>query len=138
MVTQMLEHVIGSEEVTTGAVEASTDRADARIPDASIADVRILPPRVVNTLTDIFAALEEPSRLRIVHALSQAELCVGDLAGALDMAVPAVSQHLRVLRDRRIVRKRRAGKMVYYALDDSHVADLFAVALEHALGAEPS
>jgi DNA-binding transcriptional ArsR family regulator len=59
---------------------------------------------------------------------------VGDLAAMLSMAVPAVSQHLRVLRDLRIVRNRRVGKMVYYALDDVHVADLFAVALEHVRG----
>jgi ArsR family transcriptional regulator len=93
-----------------------------------------LPADVVGTLAAIFAALGEPTRLRIVHALSVGELCVGDLATVLGMAVPAVSQHLRVLRDLRIVRNRRVGKMVYYALDDAHVADLFAVALAHVHG----
>lgn len=95
-----------------------------------------LPPRVVDTLAGVFAALGEPARLRIVHALSRGELCVGDLATTLGMAVPAVSQHLRVLRDLRIVRNRRAGKSIYYALDDSHVSDLFHLALAHVQGGE--
>ena len=89
---------------------------------------------VAGSLAAIFAALGEPTRLRIVHALSAGELCVGDLAALLGMAVPAVSQHLRVLRDLRIVRNRRVGRMIYYALDDAHVADLFAVALAHVRG----
>jgi len=89
---------------------------------------------VVDTLSRVFAALGEPARLRIVHALSGGELCVGDLAVRLGLAVPAVSQHLRVLRDLRIVRNRRAGKLVYYALDDGHVADLFHLALTHVQG----
>jgi DNA-binding transcriptional ArsR family regulator len=93
-----------------------------------------LPADVAGSLAAIFAALGEPTRLRIVHALSVGELCVGDLAAVLGMAVPAVSQHLRVLRDLRIVRNRRAGKMIYYALDDAHVADLFALALAHVRG----
>ncbi len=93
-----------------------------------------LAPGVVDTLAGVFAALGEPARLRIVHALSGGELCVGDLAARLGMAVPAVSQHLRVLRDLRIVRNRRAGKLIYYALDDHHVADLFHLALTHVQG----
>jgi len=96
-----------------------------------------LSPRVVDTLSRVFAALGEPARLRIVHVLSGGELCVGDLATALGLAVPAVSQHLRVLRELRIVRNRRAGKLVYYALDDGHVADLFHLALTHVQG-EPA
>ena len=95
-----------------------------------------LPPRVAGRLAAIFAALGAPPRLRIVHALSGGERNVGELAAALGLAVPAVSQHLRILRDLRIVRNRRDGKMVYYALDDAHVADLFAVTLAHVLGTE--
>ncbi len=90
-----------------------------------------LEPRVLGELAAIFSALGEPTRLRIVNALAHSELCVGDIAAALGLAVPAVSQQLRVLRDLRIVRNRRAGKLVYYALDDAHVFDLFTVALAH-------
>jgi ArsR family transcriptional regulator, lead/cadmium/zinc/bismuth-responsive transcriptional repressor len=118
------------------------DGDTATVDDVVIADAapvrrardETLPADVAGSLAAIFAALGEPTRLRIVHALSAGELCVGDLAAMLGMAVPAVSQHLRVLRDLRIVRNRRVGKMVYYALDDAHVADLFAVALAHVRG----
>jgi ArsR family transcriptional regulator len=127
MVTQVLERHNGDTATVDEAI--MTDAAVGRRAH----DVA-LPADVVGTLAAIFAALGEPTRLRIVHALSVGELCVGDLAAVLGMAVPAVSQHLRVLRDLRIVRNRRVGKMVYYALDDAHVADLFAVALAHVHG----
>src|SRR5438445_7510708 len=127
MVTQVLERHDGDTLTVDEAIgaDAATVR---RGPDEA------LPADVVRSLAAIFAALGEPTRLRIVHALSVGELCVGDLAAVLGMAVPAVSQQLRVLRDLRIVRNRRVGKMVYYALDDAHVADLFAVALAHVRG----
>jgi ArsR family transcriptional regulator len=127
MITQVLERHDGD----TAAVDEAT------LTDAAVvrrAHDLALPADVAGSLAAIFAALGEPTRLRIVHALSVGELCVGDLAAVLGMAVPAVSQHLRVLRDLRIVRNRRVGKMVYYALDDAHVADLFAVALAHVCG----
>jgi ArsR family transcriptional regulator, lead/cadmium/zinc/bismuth-responsive transcriptional repressor len=118
------------------------DGDTARVDDVVVADAapvrrardEALPADVAGSLAAIFAALGEPTRLRIVHALSAGEWCVGDLAALLGMAVPAVSQHLRVLRELRIVRNRRVGKLVYYALDDAHVADLFAVALAHVHG----
>jgi ArsR family transcriptional regulator len=127
MITQVLERHDGD----TATVDELT------MTDAAVvrrAHEVALPADVAGSLAAIFAALGEPTRLRIVHALSVGELCVGDLAAALGMAVPAVSQHLRVLRDLRIVRNRRVGKMVYYALDDAHVADLFTVALAHVCG----
>lgn len=121
-------------------VLAREDKAvDAAVVDATAVELareRALPECTVETLAALFAALGEQRRLRIVHALSGGELCVGDLAAVLGLAVPAVSQHLRVLRDLRIVRNRRAGKLVYYALDDAHVADLFAVTLAHVQGGE--
>jgi DNA-binding transcriptional ArsR family regulator len=95
-----------------------------------------LPRSVIDTLAAIFSALGEPNRLQMVHVLAGGEHSVGELATLLGLAVPAVSQHLRVLRDLRIVRNRRAGKQIYYALDDAHVAALFAVALEHVMGGE--
>ncbi|HMO58720.1 MAG TPA: metalloregulator ArsR/SmtB family transcription factor, partial [Roseiflexaceae bacterium] len=70
-------------------------------------------------------------RVRILHALSQAELCVGDLAWLLGMSESAVSHQLRLLRELRIVRARRDGRLIYYALDDDHVVHLFQTTLEH-------
>jgi ArsR family transcriptional regulator len=129
MVTQVLERQDGNTATVDEVV-----LADGAMELERRGHDDTLPADVAGSLAAIFAALGEPTRLRIVHALSARELCVGDLAAALGMAVPAVSQHLRVLRDLRIVRNRRAGKMIYYALDDAHVADLFAVALAHVRG----
>jgi DNA-binding transcriptional ArsR family regulator len=129
MVTQVLERQDGNTATVDEVV-----LADGAMELERRGHDDTLPADVAGSLAAIFAALGEPTRLRIVHALSARELCVGDLATALGMAVPAVSQHLRVLRDLRIVRNRRAGKMIYYALDDAHVADLFAVALAHVRG----
>ena len=82
-------------------------------------------------LAEIFKALADPTRVRILHALSHAELCVGDLAAVLEMSESAVSHQLRLLRSLRVVRARREGKQVYYALDDEHVTRLFQLSLEH-------
>src|SRR5689334_7188917 len=82
-------------------------------------------------VAEIFKALADPTRVRIMHALSHAELCVGDLAAVLEMSESAVSHQLRLLRGLRVVRARREGKLVFYALDDEHVTRLFQLSLEH-------
>ena len=79
----------------------------------------------------IFKALADPTRVRILHALSHAELCVGDLAAVLEMTESAVSHQLRLLRGLRVVRGRREGKLIFYTLDDEHVTRLFQLSLEH-------
>jgi DNA-binding transcriptional ArsR family regulator len=82
-------------------------------------------------LAETFKALADPTRVRMLHALSHAELCVGDLAAVLEMTESAVSHQLRLLRSLRVVRARRDGKLVFYTLDDEHVARLFQLSLEH-------
>ena len=82
-------------------------------------------------LADLFAALGDMTRVRIVHALARQELCTCDLAAVVGVSESAVSQHLRVLRALRLVRTRRAGKFVYYGLDDARVALLLQVGLTH-------
>ena len=82
-------------------------------------------------VAEIFKALADPTRVRILHALLHAELCVGDLAAVLEMSESAVSHQLRLLRGLRVVRARREGKLVYYAPDDEHVTRLFQLSLEH-------
>ena len=91
-----------------------------------------LDDEVAATLAAMFRALSDPTRVRIVALLAQAELCVCDLAAALSMEQSAVSHQLRTLRDLRLVRWRREGRQVFYTLDDEHVADLFRRGLEHA------
>jgi len=81
---------------------------------------------------EIFKMLADPNRLRLLHALSQAELCVCDLAALVDVTDSAVSHQLRLLRAARLVKTRRAGKMIYYQLDDEHVKRLLQEGLRHA------
>jgi len=85
----------------------------------------------VDGLTEIFRVLGDPTRVRILDALSRAELCVGDLAAQLSLTESAVSHQLRLLRNTRIVRARRDGRMIFYALDDKHVLALFEQGLRH-------
>jgi ArsR family transcriptional regulator len=82
-------------------------------------------------LADIFRALADPTRVRIISILLRTELCVCDLAATLGMTQSAVSHQLRLMRDMRLVKSRKDGRMVYYALDDEHIQDLFLRGLEH-------
>lgn len=82
-------------------------------------------------LADIFQILSSPTRLRIVEALARRELCVCDLSAIVGVSASAVSHHLRHLRQTRIVRFRKEGRMAYYRLDDDHVEALFRTGLEH-------
>ena len=83
------------------------------------------------SLAETFKVLGDPTRVRILDAVSRAELCVGDIAGELHLTESAVSHQLRLLRGMRLVRPRRAGRMVYYRLDDDHIVRLFEQGLEH-------
>ena len=91
----------------------------------------LIVPAMAEKLAQVFRALADPTRVRIVSVLAEAELCVGDLAAVLGMSISAISHQLRLLRELRVVRKRREGKHIYYALDDEHVGDLFERGLEH-------
>jgi len=86
----------------------------------------------IDDLTEIFRVLGDPTRVRILDVLSRSEVCVQDLAGALQLSESAVSHQLRLLRSARIVRARRSGRNVFYALDDHHVLALFEQGLRHA------
>ncbi len=82
-------------------------------------------------LADTFKVLGDTTRVRILDALSHDELCVHDLAARVGISESAVSHQLRLLRSTRLVRQRRDGRLVYYALDDQHIVGLFAQGLEH-------
>jgi len=90
------------------------------------------PSDQIEGTAELFKALADPTRLRVVNALLLAEICVCDLAELLEMSQPAVSHHLKTLRQARLVKTRRDGKTVYYRLDDEHVANLFYQGLLHA------
>lgn len=82
-------------------------------------------------LADTFQILASPTRLRIVEALAARELCVRDLAMVVGVSESSVSHHLRQLRQMKIVRYRRDGRMAYYRLDDEHVEAIYRMGLEH-------
>jgi ArsR family transcriptional regulator len=85
----------------------------------------------VTDLAETFRTLGDPTRVRILDALSHGELCVCDLAALVGMTESAVSHQLRLLRNLRLVRPRRDGRMVFYALDDRHIMSLFRQGLRH-------
>lgn len=82
-------------------------------------------------LAETFKLLGDVTRVRILDALSRQERCVSDLAALVGLSESAVSHQLRLLRNMRLVRARREGRMVYYALDDQHIIELFEQASHH-------
>ncbi len=82
-------------------------------------------------LAEAFKVLSDPTRIKIIFALSKAELCVCDLSALLGMHDSAVSHHLRLLRTLKLVKYRKAGRIAYYSLDDEHIEKLFEQGLEH-------
>jgi DNA-binding transcriptional ArsR family regulator len=82
-------------------------------------------------LADLFSALSDPSRLRIISVLLEGEKNVGEIAAKLQMTESAVSHQLRGLRQLRLVRARKNGRQVYYTLDDDHIAKLYRLGLDH-------
>ena len=91
----------------------------------------LVAPDAVQGLADTFSALGDPTRVRILDALSHGELCVCDLAAVLKLSQSAVSHQLRLLRGLRLVRPRRDGRVVFYSLDDQHIISLFRQTLQH-------
>ena len=110
--------------------ELTAEHAPAA-PEATAARAAMIDPAAARTLAGIFRALADPTRLRIISALAERELCVGDLTAALDMEQPAVSHQLRDMRELGLVRSRRQGRHIFYQLDDEHVSDLFRQGLAH-------
>jgi DNA-binding transcriptional ArsR family regulator len=82
-------------------------------------------------LADLFRALSDPTRVRIIALLLDDEQSVGVIAEQLSMSESAISHQLRGLRLQRIVRARKQGRQVFYCLDDEHVAELFRLSLQH-------
>ena len=92
-----------------------------------------MPAGAVEALADTFRMLGDPTRVRILDVLAGDELCVCDIADLVGTSESAVSHQLRLLRGMRLVRPRRAGRQVYYALDDQHIISLFQQGVRHIL-----
>jgi len=120
-----------TEQVTTSEL-CSINEVDADAIAVVLSSA--LPDRTVERLSRLFSAFSDPTRLRILHALTVTnELCVCELAAIAELSVSAVSHQLRLLRDRDLVQARRDGRMVYYSLADSHVLALIGTGVEHVL-----
>jgi ArsR family transcriptional regulator len=91
----------------------------------------LLQENLSTRLSELFSALSDPTRLRIISVLLEGEMNVGDIATSLGMTESAVSHQLRGLRQMHLVRSRKDGRQVFYALDDDHVAKLYRLGLDH-------
>jgi DNA-binding transcriptional ArsR family regulator len=96
-----------------------------------LAKAEMLDGDAVHQLAETFRILGDPTRIKILHALSKRELCVCDIAAVVQMGQSAVSHQLRLLRGSRLVKYRKEGKMVWYSLDDDHIALLLSQGIEH-------
>jgi len=92
---------------------------------------RLMPDAAVNAVSDVFKLLGDPTRVRLVDALTHGERCVCDLAALVGISESAVSHQLRLLRAARLVCVRRVGRLAYYALDDHHVVGLLHDTRKH-------
>ena len=111
-----------------------TQRPVAAINPAAVAMARTAVPSddLLTLVVEMFDALADPTRARLLYALRGGDLCVRDLALVVGVSESGVSHQLRLQRDRRLVRARREGNVNYYAIDDHHLAALFREAEYHA------
>ncbi len=89
--------------------------------------------RVLYELSDFFKVMGDSTRIQLLWALEESEMCVSDLAVLLNMTKSAVSHQLKVLRTAKLVKAVKTGKNVYYSLDDTHIKDILEKALEHVM-----
>lgn len=116
---------------TTSQLELESDANLIHPDQVEIARERLAAGPSIAAMARQFALMADPTRLRMLTALDAGELCVYDLAAATGINRSTVSHQLRILREARLVRWRRDGKVIYYALDDDHVVNLMAMASAH-------
>ena len=107
------------------------EQNEAVQPGAAAGPVEMPDDEVLYELADLFRVFGDSTRIKILYALHDSELCVQDIAGAVQLSQSAVSHPLRVLKDTKRVRFRRDGKTVYYALDDDHVRSILSMGMDH-------
>jgi DNA-binding transcriptional ArsR family regulator len=110
------------------------DRCDIScIHEDAVSEVRqkMIGNDEAQALSDTFKTLADPTRVKMLFALLNIELCVCDLAAVIESSDSAVSHQLRMLRTQKLVKYRREGKVMYYSLTDSHISTLFKQAIEH-------
>ena len=97
----------------------------------SAEQLRAMQAEELEVLAEFFRSFADPTRIRILNVLAGGEICVGDLANALEMTQSAVSHQLKVLRASRLIKSRRDGKQILYSLDDDHVHEILRSGIEH-------
>lgn len=111
-------------------MESNRDLCDSFCPSGETEELKKKLLEVAG-LSEIFKILGDETRTKILYLLAHRELCVCDLASILELSLPAVSHHLRIMKALRLVKYRREGKMVYYSLDDEHILNLIREAQAH-------
>lgn len=125
----------GSEEQSADVSE-HTDAAEtgSSHPDVVKAVAEKLPDEeLLYDVAELFKVFGDSTRVRIICALFESEMCVCDIAGVLNMTQSAISHQLRVLKQARLVKYRREGKTVFYSLADGHIQTIFNQAFEHIM-----
>ena len=115
---------------TNGAVEKCITKGIHRDTIRSVKQ-KMPDPVALYDMADLFKLFSDSTRLGILWALSESEMCVCDLCALLKMKQPAVSHQLKNLKQSRIVKARRDGKVVFYSLDDEHIRKLLNFGMEH-------
>ncbi len=92
--------------------------------------------KAVFDLAELFKIFGDPTRIKILYAMLDAELCVNEIAGRLQMSQSSVSHQLRILKTSKLVKSRRDGKLIFYSLDDEHVRSILSMGMEHIMEGE--
>lgn len=123
----MTPHEHPAEHKTNPAAEAPPLHPD------TVEDVRANLPddEFLYDLAELFKVFGDSTRIKVLFALFESELCVGDIAQVLGLSQSAVSHQLRILKQSKLVKFRREGKAVYYSLDDDHVRSMLSMGAEH-------
>ena len=111
--------------------EDSMTGLEQTAPEKEKQPVEMPDDEVLYELADLFRVFGDSTRIKILYALHDSELCVQDIADAVQLSQSAVSHQLRVLKDSKLVRFRREGKTVFYALDDDHVRSILSMGMDH-------
>lgn len=116
----------------TDSIQGCEDDCNG-FPSESLTIIRehMITEDTAEQLAVLFKALGDPTRVKIIYALLQKELCVHDLTLVVEMGQSAISHQLRYLRNLRIVKRRKEGKTVFYSLDDHHIEQIFLQTLQH-------
>jgi DNA-binding transcriptional ArsR family regulator len=121
-------------EISAAVAKRRQEECQAPHLDAARTDARrrsLMALRTVGVLAETFRVLGDPTRVRILDAITDGELCVCDIAALVGMSESAVSHQLRLLRTMRLVAPRRAGRQVFYSIDDHHILELLKLAATH-------